>query len=35
MFRSYGLFFGGGNVSEEMRKKFGNKETQTFIQETK
>lgn len=35
MFRSYGLFFGGGGVSEEMRKKFGNKETQTFIQEIK
>jgi hypothetical protein len=27
------LFFGGGNVTEEMQKKFGNKEAKTFIAE--
>ena len=35
LFSNYGLFFGGGNVTVEMKKKFGKGEAQAFINEIK
>ena len=35
IFSNYGLFFGGGNITVEMKKKFEKKEALLFIQEIK
>lgn len=33
LYSNYGLFFGGGNISVEMKKKFEKKEASLFIQD--
>jgi hypothetical protein len=35
LFSNYGLFFGGGNISADIKKKFEKKEAVQFIQEIK
>lgn len=35
LFSNYGLFFGGGNVTVEMKKKFGKDQANQFIEAIK